>query len=147
MPVFGRRSMPPKTVPAFNYTRLCFGALLGSERRHPPPSLLDSLTPPAINHPPLSSHTAARPRTNALTLDPRRARVISGFPSGRRLLARALPLSHCGALPLFPSLRGSCSLRSRSPRHASTPRAEWPIRQTMTRECKRHRDHTDICGL
>lgn len=107
---------------------------------NPFPPCLIAFPPQAINPPPTSTRSAARPRTNAVTLDATPGERFSPLPTRSRGCSPGVPLSHCGALLLFPSLRGSCSLRSRSPRHASTLRAEWPIRPAMTRDGKR-------CGL
>lgn len=86
-----------------NYTRLCFGALLGCERRHPPPSLLDSLLPFRLSITLPHNPRRRSPSDECANARPIAAREISGFLFGHRLLARALPLSHCGATPA-PSL-------------------------------------------
>ena len=87
----------------------------------PLPALLAVRVSPATagNLLPLGSPPAARPRPNAVTLDPQivRARFRASYSVAR--CARIIsPLSHCGALLPFPSQRGSGSLRSPSPRHA-----------------------------
>ena len=101
--VFGRRSMPPKTMPA----RITIDSALGrssvASGGTPFPPCLIACSPSGYQSPSHSSHTAARPRTNAVTLDPRRARVIfrlsfrspatrAGFPSlSLRRYASAFP--------------------------------------------------------
>lgn len=89
--------MPPKTMPARITIDSALGRSSAASGGTPFPPCLIACSPSGYQSPSPSSHAAARPRTNALTLSPRRAREISGYPSGRRLLARALPLSHCGA--------------------------------------------------
>lgn len=122
--VFGRRSMPPKTMPA----RITLDSALGrssvASGGTPFPPCLIAFSPSGYQSPSHSTHAAARPRTNALTLDPS---PRERFPASYSVAgySRGLSLSLIAALRLrSPSLRGSCSLRSHSPRHAPTPRAE-----------------------
>lgn len=72
--------------------------------------------------------SAGRPRPCALTLNP--LWLACDFPASYSVAGCALAAflaSHCGACPLFPSLRGSCFRWSRSPRHAKQrTRAECP---------------------
>ena len=91
----------------------CFGALLGCERRS---SLPIAFSPSGDSPRPFC---AARPRPCALTLDPMTLSFICGGPAlcVRPLLTR-FPVRR-PPLRRFPSRRGSCSLRSRSPRHAT----------------------------
>lgn len=90
------------------------GALLACGRRLPclPASPQRRQTPAAPD---------ARRRTNALTLCPFGSLPKPALPFRSRCWSLAAPrFPHAGAslVPRFPSLRGSCSLRSHSPRHA-----------------------------
>lgn len=113
-------------VARFILYRLCLGALLVCGRRLSLPSLLACLTPSARNRQRFSNPTAARTRPNALTLNATPGERFSPLPIRSRGCSPGVPLSHCGALPLFPSRRGLRSLRSRAPRRAPSRRAEWP---------------------
>lgn len=90
------------------------------------PPCLPAISPPspAISNA-FALSPAARPRTNALTLD---APPRSGFRASysvARLLAR-LSLSLIAARPSLSNRYGvRAPLRSHSPRHAATQRAEW----------------------
>lgn len=70
------------------------------------PPCLRAFSPAARNLPRFSPAPAARPR-------PSDCRFLFGRGSGRSLRSRPI------ALRRLPSQRGSCSLRSHSPRHAS----------------------------
>lgn len=122
--VFGRRSMPPKT----SRDRITLDSALGrssvASGGCPFPPCLIACSPSGYQSPSHTTHAAARPRTNALTLNPS---PRERFPASYSVAgySRGLSLSLIAALRLrLPSLRGSCSLRSHSPRHAPTPRAE-----------------------
>ena len=119
---FCRRSMPPKTCGHKKmYRLLLWGApSVASGGTLLPPCLLPLAPLPsgATSHA-FSIATAARPRTNALTLDP----PGSGHDSAASYSVASLcplpfPLSHCGICLPFPSRWGSCALRLRSPHHA-----------------------------
>ena len=82
-----------------NYNRLCFGALLGYERRLSLPALLAVRLPfrPAIFHP--RQRFRRSPSDDCAIAHPTFARTIPGFLIGRRLRAQIPPCFHCGAHP------------------------------------------------
>ena len=139
--VFGRRSMPPKT----SRDRITIDSALGrssvASGGIPLPPCLIACSPSGYQSPSHSTHAAARPRTNALTLDSSPRERFSGFLFGRRLLARALPLSHCGATPV-PSLAAGFVL----PAVALAPPRTHATRRTgkfaPTADLRRNWQHT-----
>ena len=97
--VFGRRSMPPKT----SRDRITLDSALGrssvASGGSPLPPCLIACSPSGYQTPSPFNPRRRSPSDECANARPIAAREISGFLFGRRLLARALPLSHCGATP------------------------------------------------
>lgn len=128
--------MPPKTVPAFNMSRLCFGALLGSERRQPFPTLLDSLAPPGYQSPARinprrrsPSDECGNPRHN-----PGEAIILASY-SVARLLPRgpSLSLRRAPSLSLSPGFALPAVARAPPRNHPARRVADYPLRVTRSR--------------